>query len=76
MLSKLGRLCLFPSGISLVLVGLLLCLDAFLPKEKPVSAWGPAVELLMGCASLGVGVLLWNKFRPGKTTRHRAEQGP
>jgi len=72
MLSKLARLCLFASGISLVLVGLLLCLDAFLPKEKPVSAGGPAVELLMGFASLGIGAVLGRKFRPGKPATRRA----
>jgi len=69
MLSKLTKLCLFGLGIGLVLVGLFLCLDAFLPKEKPTSAATPLVEFLIGLALLLSGTFLGRKFRLRKTTK-------
>jgi hypothetical protein len=68
MLSKLTKLSFFGSGIGLVLVGLLLCLDAFLPKEKPTSAATPFVEFLIGLVLFLGGTFLGRKYRFGKTT--------
>jgi hypothetical protein len=50
------------------LVGLLLCLDAFLPKEKPTSAATPFVEFLIGLVLFLGGTFLGRKYRFGKTT--------
>lgn len=50
--AKLG---LFVFGLFLALFGFMLAVDAFLPKEKPVSAWGRIEELFIGCILFFIG---------------------
>ena len=68
MLSKLTKFCLFALGIGLILLGLFLCLDAFLPKEKPPAAATPVMEFPIGLAFLVIGTFLGRKFRFRKAT--------
>jgi len=67
MLSKFTKLCLFGGGIWLILIGVFLCLDAFLPKEKPTSAATPVVEFLIGFGLFVSGAFLARRFQLKKT---------
>jgi hypothetical protein len=58
MLSKLKKYCFFAIGIWLQLLGVFLCLDAVIPKERPTSAGAPLLEFLLGLLLIISGLLL------------------
>lgn len=57
------RFLTFAIGVLLVLTGLVLCLDAFLPKERPTSATTPLTECLIGSGLVIGGAWISHKSR-------------
>ena len=56
------RIIVFAVVVILALVGIFLCLDAFLPKEKPTSLATPIVEFLVGFWLVGLAAVIHSKF--------------
>lgn len=48
-----------PLGSAVAVLGILICVDAFIPKSQPVSLMALGVELVLGGIILLVGVLLF-----------------
>ena len=66
----LQRLCLsvfgvigIPLGSAIAVLGVLICVDAFIPKSKPVPLMVVGVEFVSGGIVLLVGVLLFRVAR-------------
>ena len=69
MRSQIFRLCFFALAIFLALVGCFLTVDAWLPKEKVVSPWGPIGEFAVGVLVLGVAFWVARKNRPSRNAK-------
>jgi cytochrome c biogenesis protein CcdA len=60
---KVLRVALFAVGVGLGLVGFFLALDAFIPKERTISAWGLVAEFAVGVLLIALAVWLVRKNR-------------
>ena len=52
-----------PLGSAIAVLGVLICVDAFIPKSKPVSLMAVGCEFVSGAVILLVGVLFFRLAR-------------
>lgn len=68
--SRAIRLCCFALSVFLGIIGCFLTLDAFIPKEKPVSNWPLIEEFVVGIALLWFAVWFGRKNRLSTKTKY------
>jgi hypothetical protein len=73
---KMLRLGLFAFAGCLGVLGCIVAVDSLLPKERPVSAWAPAVEFLFGVMFLTLAVYVGRRSRLNWKTDEQASKKP
>ena len=61
------RLGLFAFAACLGILGCILALDAFFPKEKPTTVWTPFIEFLTGAIFVVLAFYIGRKNRLART---------